>query len=331
MLKKHWKFVIACIVLLVVMIIRFHRAQIQQDNYLGYATALSNGLKDISFFDSRLFPGLPVIIFILNLFINNIFVSGYLAIFAAFIGSYIILYKLTGSVNSFLPIIFPPVMLNQASLIATEMPVMFFILLSLYFFKKEKYSLTILLSTFGFWIRAIAIIPGIIFFVWLLIKKGKNSIKYLPYLLFPFAILALFNLHFFGSKDLLHQFTAYRLLGVGTLGIFQIFADISRAWRWGWYRIFASGLFYFSLSIIIFVGALIELKKKTPLFNKILSIIILASIVFIFSLNSVPFLENLGRYLSPMFPLFWLLIYQKFKSEKWLYFIASVFNRYSIF
>jgi hypothetical protein len=324
MLKTHWRFFVVCFVLLGIMIIRFHQGQIQQDNYLGYTAALSQGLKEISLYDSRLFPGLPVIIFIFNLLINNIFVSGYLVVFAAFIGSYIILYKLTGSINSFLPLIFPPVMLNQSTQIATEIPVIFLILLSLYLFKKEQYSLAIIISAFGFWIRAIAIIPEVIIIAWLFLKDRRSFIKYLPYFLFPLAILAIFNAHFFGLKGLFQQFMAYRQLGVGTLGIIQIFSDIPRAWRWGWYRIFVSGIFYFSVAIVFLIESLIELKRKNAIFNKILAIIILASLVFIFSLNSVPFLENLGRYLSPIIPLFWLLIYKKFKDERWWYIFLPI-------
>lgn len=303
------------------MIFRFHQGIIQQDNYLGYANSLVNGLKDISYFDSRLFPGLPLIIYLLNLIFGNTLLCGYLAVFSAFIGSYIILYKLTGSTNSFIPLIFPPVMLSQASLIATEFPVIFIMLLSLYFFKKGKFALAVLFSAFGFWIRAIAVIPGIVIFVWLLYKNGKNAMKYLPYLLLPFVLLAVFNLHFFGSGNLFQQFMAYRQLGVGTLGITQILSDIPRAWRWEWYRIFASGIFYFSLSIFMFAATL---KRKISIFDKILSATLLASLLFIFSLNSVPFLENLGRYLAPTIPLFWLMFHDKFKSEKWLYFLLPI-------
>jgi hypothetical protein len=306
------------------MVFRFHQGIVQQDNYLGYAVSLPSGLKDISFYDSRLFPGLPAIIYFLNLVFNNTLLCGYLAVFLAFIGSYVILYKLTGSANSFIPLMFPPVMLSQSSLVATEIPVVFLILLSLYLFKKEKYSLAVFVSAFGFWIRAIAIIPGVIILSWLLIRDGRNAIKYLSYFLFPLTLLVFFNLHFFGAEELFHQFTAYQQLGLGTLGITQIFADIPRAYRWGWYRIFASGVFYFSLAIVFVASSIAALRRRSGGFYKVLSATLMVSMAFIFSLNSVPFLENLGRYLAPTVPVFWLLYYDKFRSEKLAWFLLSV-------
>jgi len=243
-------------------------------------------------------------------------------VFSAFIGSYIILYKLTGSVYSFLPLIFPPVMLNQASLVATEIPVIFFILLSFYLFKKGRYSFALLVSAFGFWIRAVAIIPGLIFAIYLLIKNKERSLIYFPFLSFLLILLALFNSHFFGATGIFHQFTVYKALGVNTLGITQIFADFPRAFRWGWYRILISGLFYFSLSVLIFVASVRKFWNE-KLFNKTVLFTILASLAFIYSVNSVPFLENLGRYLAPVIPLFWLIFYKKFEN-KWLYLLLPV-------
>lgn len=324
MLKTHWRFFVICLILIAVMIFRFHSGQIQQDNYLGYAISLAKGLKNISFFDSRLFPGLPAIICLINFILGNILLSGYLAVFSALIGSYIILYKLTDSTNSFIPLIFPPVMLNQASLIATEIPAIFFILLSIFLFKKQKFALAVLVSACGFWIRPITVIPAVAILIYLFIKNKIKVIKFLPFFLLPVVLLLLFNFHFFGSNNLFHQFTAYRNLGVGTLGITQIFADIPRALRWGWYRIFASGVFYFSLAIFLLISTLMEIKKKTKVFDKTLTMALLASLLFIFSLNSVPFLENLGRYLAPTIPLFWIVMQDKFKSEKWAYFLLPI-------
>lgn len=324
MLKIHWRFIIICVILLAISAVRFQKGEVQQDNYLGYAALLSSGLKNISFFDSRLFPGLPIIIYILNLILNNVIFSGYLAVFLAFIGSYIILYKLTKSTFSFIPLIFPPVMLNQSTLVATEIPTLFVILLVLYLFKKKRFALALLLSSFGFWVRAIAIIPGLIILVFLLAKDGKKALEYLPYFFLPLILLVLFNSYFFGSNDLFHQLVAYKQLGVNTLGIAQIFADIPRAWRWGWYRIFASGVFYFFLSLILLSKSILKFRKEREIFGKIIFMTIIALLIFIYSLNSVPFLENLGRYLAPTFPLFWVLFQDRFKNSKIMYLLLPI-------
>ena len=244
--------------------------------------------------------------------------------FMALLCSYIILYKITGSKLSFLPLLFPPVMLSQSTLVATEIPAIFFILLSIYLFKKQKFAISILVSALGFWIRPVAIISAVVIFIYLLTKNKIKAVKYLPFFLLPIVLLLLFNSHFFGSNDPFHQFTAYRNLGVGTLGITQIFADIPRALRWGWYRIFASGVFYFSLAIFLLTSTLMEIKKRTEVFIKIVSMALLASLLFIFSLNSVPFLENLGRYLASTIPLFWIIFHDNFKSKKWVYFLLPI-------
>jgi len=324
MLKIHWKFIVVCIILLAISIIRFQKGEVQQDNYLGYAASLPSGLKNISFFDSRLFPGLPIIIFTLNLIINNNTISGYLAVFLAFIGSYSILYKLTGSKLSFLPLIFPPVMLSQATLVATEIPTLFIILLTLYLFKKKQFALALFLSSFGFWIRAVAIVPGLVILVYLFIKSGKKALKYLPYFFLPLVLLMLFNSHFFGLKDFFHQFFAYKAAGINTLGIIQVLADIPRSYRWGWYRIFVSGVCYFSLSLFMLSKSVLEFKKEREIFNRIVFIIFMASLAFIYSLNSVPFLENLGRFLAPTIPLFWVLFQDRFKNGKIIYLLLPI-------
>ena len=323
-LIEHKWFFISLILAVLLALFRFNHGVIQQDNYVGYAQAFPSSVNKISFFDSRLFPGLPILIYLITFFVRNFYLAGYLITFLSFIGSYFLLYKITNSKLSILPLIFPPVMLNQVSLIATEIPVIFFILLSLFFFNRKKYALAIFISAFGFWIRAVAIIPGIIIFIYLLYKNGRNAIKYLPYLLLPVTLLSLFNLHFFGLSGIFHQFAAYRQLGVGTLGIVQIFTDIPRAWRWGWYRIFASGVFYFSLSVFFLGKVLANIKNRVADFDNILSYILLASLIFIFSVNSVPFLENLGRYLAPTIPLFWLILYKKFDSKIWVYVLLPI-------
>ncbi|MCX6705248.1 MAG: hypothetical protein NT162_02830, partial [Candidatus Woesebacteria bacterium] len=167
-------------------------------------------------------------------------------------------------------------------------------------------------------------IPGVIVLIYLFFKNGRNTVKYFSFLFFPLTLFAIFNVHFFGLGDLLHQFMAYRKLGVNTLGITQVFTDISRAYRWGWYRIFASGVFYFSLSLSFLGCTLANMKKKIGNFNKILSFVLLASLLFVFSVNSVPFLENLGRYLAPTAPLFWVIFYKKLENKKLLYLLIPL-------
>jgi len=123
--KKHWLPFLSLVLAVLLAYFRFSNGIIQQDNYVSYATYLPNSINQISFFDSRLFPGLPILIYVVAFFLNNYYLSGYVLMIASFIGSYILLYKMTKSNLSIIPLIFPPIMLNLATLINTEYPFIF--------------------------------------------------------------------------------------------------------------------------------------------------------------------------------------------------------------
>ena len=106
---KH-KWFLVCLVLAVFLaFFRNTQGTWQQDNYVGYAEHLPSDIGQISFFDSRLLPGLPILIYILHYLAGDFYVAGYLITFLSFIGSYLLLYKLTKSNLSFLPLVFPEV------------------------------------------------------------------------------------------------------------------------------------------------------------------------------------------------------------------------------
>ena len=115
-IEGHKWFFISLILAIFLTIFRFNHGNIQQDNYVGYAKVLPNSLNSISFFDSRLFPGLPILIFLFGQITRNFYVSGYLITILSFAGSYYLLYKITGSKLSILSLVFPPILLNLALL-----------------------------------------------------------------------------------------------------------------------------------------------------------------------------------------------------------------------
>ena len=99
-------------------------------------------------------------------------------------------------------------------------------------------------------------------------------------------------------------------------GFVQLGADLIRAFRWHWYRIFFSGLFY----IIFFAVAWMKAVKLKGLEFWIIT----SMYIFVLAVNLVPFLENLGRYLAPAVPFFWIIFYQKFNDSKNLYLLLPL-------
>lgn len=318
-MQKH-KWLITSLVLTVfLMFFRFTQGIIQQDNYVGYAQTLPFSVGNISFFDSRLLPGLPILIYIFKFFTGNYFIAGYLVTTLSFVGSYLLLYKITKSKLSILPLIFPPILLNLASLIDTELPFIFLTLAGYHLIKKEKLPWAFFIIGVSIWFRlaGLALIFGV--FVYFLIqKKFVRFLTFLPYFLVPVILLLMYNAHFFGSKNIFYQLFTYEALHPNRIsfGLTQLGMDVVRAFRWGWYRILLSGLFYIFFYAYIWVKSInlksLEFWLITGLF------------IFTLTLNLVPFLENLSRYLAPTIPLFWLLFRDKFPNEKVLWLLLPV-------
>ena len=280
---------------------------------------LPNSVSQISFFDSRLFPGLPILIYLFTLFVKNYYLAGYLITILSFIGSYYLLYKITNSKLSFLPLIFPPVLLNLASLIDTEFPFIFLLILGYFLIKKHRLAWAFLIIGFSVWLRlvGVAVMAGI-FIYFLIAKDVKKFFTYLPYFLAPVAILLIYNVHFFGPGNPFYQLFTYETLHPGriNIGVVQLGADLIRAYRWGWYRILFSGFAYIALFAVLWLKSI---KTKSIEFW-----IITGIYFFTLTVNLVPFLENLGRYLAPAIPLFWLLVHKRFRGERWIYFFLPI-------
>lgn len=313
-MRKH-KWLIICLLLAVLLAYyRYSHGVIQQDNYIGYARMLPSSVSQISFFDSRLFPGLPILIYIFTFFVRNCYLAGYLITFLSFAGSYFLLCKITNSKLSFLPLIFPPILLNLASIIDTEFPFIFLLILSYFLIKKEKLAWAFLVIGLSVWFRlaGVAVMAGI-FIYFLIGKEIKKFITYLPYFLIPVVFLVIYNVHFFGAVNPFYQLFTYETLHPGriNIGVVQLGQDLIRAFRWGWYRILFSGLAYIVLFAVLWLKSV---KIKSIEFWIITGIYIFTLVV-----NLVPFLENLGRYLAPTVPFFWLIFNKKLKSDKILY------------
>ena len=314
LMTAHKWFLITLFLAVFLVYLRFNQGVVQQDNYVGYAKMFPGSVGNISFFESRLFPGLPLLIYLLTFITNNYFISGYLITLLSFVGCYVVLHKITKSKLSFLPLIFPPIMLNLASLIDTEFPFIFLIILGYYLLKKEKLLLAFLIIGISIWFR-LAGTAGLagIFIYFLIMKRSKDFFLNLPYFIFPVVLLLVYNAHYFGSENLFYQLFTYQALHPGriSVGVVQLGMDLIRAVRWHWYRIFISGLFYIIFFLVLWVKSI---KLKSLEFW-----IITGIYIFTLSINLVPFLENFGRYLAPAIPFFWTLYYKRLESMKLLY------------
>lgn len=310
-ISRHKWFIICLFIAVLLAILRFNNGIIQQDNYIDYAKLLPSGVTNISFYDSRLMPGLPILIYLLHFITGNYYVAGYLITLASFVGCYLMLYKLTRSNLSFLPLIFPPILLNLASLIDTEFPFIFLILLSYFLLKKRNYSWAFLLIGVSIWFRlaGVAVLAGVFIYMFFEKKTGKFFLN-LPYFLIPVVVLCLYNMQLFGPKNPFYQLFAYEALHPGRIsfGIVQLGQDLIRAFRWGWYRILVSGLFYVFVYFYLYLKSF---KTKSLEFWIITGVYLFTLVV-----NLVPFLENIGRYLAPTIPFFWLMFYSKLTKSK---------------
>jgi hypothetical protein len=318
-MRKHKWLLVTLFLAVLLAYFRYSHGIVQQDNYIGYARMLPGLVGQISFFDSRLFPGLPILIYIFTFFVRNFYLAGYIITLLSFIGSYFLLYKITNSKLSFLPLIFPPILLNLASLIDTEFPFIFLLILGYFFIKKEKFAWAFIIIGLSVWFRlaGVAVMFGV--FIYSLIEKDiKKFFTYLPYFLIPVLLLVIYNVHFFGSVNPFYQLFTYENLHPGriSIGLVQLGQDIIRAYRWGWFRILLSGFAYVLLFAVLWLKSI---KTKSVGFWMITGIYI-----FTLMVNLVPFLENIGRYLAPTIPLFWLFFYKKFTAEKWVYFLLPV-------
>lgn len=317
--RDHKWFIISLFFAVFLALFRFSHGVIQQDNYVGYAQMFPDLVSKISFFDSRLFPGLPILIYLVTFFVRNYYVAGYLITFISFTGSYYLLYKITNSKLSILPLIFPPILLNLASLIDTEFPFIFLILLGYFLIKKKKLAWAFAILGLSVWFRlaGVAVMFGI--FIYFLIQKDlKKFFIHLPYFFIPVVALMIYNVRFFGAGNPFYQLFTYENLHPGriSLGLVQLGEDLIRAYRWGWYRILLSGLAYFVLFAVLWLKSI---KIRNIEFWMITGIYI-----YTLAVNLVPFLENLGRYLAPTIPLFWIIFQSKFKDKKWVYFLLPV-------
>lgn len=322
LISGHFGFVVSLIVIVILIYLRFQNNIIQQDNYLGYARSFDQKLTNLSFFDSRLYPGFPISIFLLTRITSNYYLSGYILVITSFIGSYTLLNKITKSGSNILFLIFPPIMLDVATIIANEYITVFLILLTVYLIYKKKYSFASFISGLTYWFRASGSLVFPAFLITLLLYSRKNiKLKYVLYFAAPIVLFMIYNNHFFGTFSPFYQLAVYKTVSPfgNEVGFVQVIKDVIRTQKWGQADIFLSGLFYIFFYFYFIVQALMKLKRKPNFNNTLLTSSIIFMSIFIFSFSFVPFLENFARYLVPIIPLFWILTYKRLEKKVYFY------------
>jgi len=313
---------ISLIVIFLLILYRFQNGIIQQDNYVGYAKSLENGLKDLSYFDSRLFPGLPILIYIFEKITFNYYAAGYLVVLFSFIGAYVLLNRITNSKANILPLIFPPIMLGIATLIASEYLTIFLILLTSYLFLNRRYSLAAFTSGINILFRPAGSLLFIAMIVALYFHSRKDlKIKYFIYFSMPISFLMLYNKIFFNSLSPFYQLITYKNVSPygNAIGFIGVLNDLVRAYKWHQYDILISGMFYLTFFSCYLQVVLEKYKKQKDMNTLFLILSILLFSFFVLSYSFMPYLENFARYLAPTIPLFWILENKSISKNVYIY------------
>jgi len=299
---------IALIIRLAVSYFQLHdpNFSIQQDSYATYASALNNGTTNnvsyFSLYDTRLFPGYPMLILLGMKVVSSPILVGYVISLISSLVAIYLFWLITG--NTFFTIIFsvfPPIWVAQATKVATEPITAMLLLAALILYRKKYVFLTGLVLGFATDVRLISICLFLAIALQLLIlKKWSNLIKLgLGFAIFIY-LLVMYNYFVFGSSELFRQISVYPVTAHAKFGVTQIIADISRNIQNHEYRTLLSGLFY----LIFSFWGLIKLYKHRSfsITSQLLFYWVFFSLLFIFSYGPPQLLEDFRRFIIPIIP-----------------------------
>jgi Gpi18-like mannosyltransferase len=296
---------------------------LEQDPYLAYTQALSSAefSQVLSQADSRLFPGLPWLIFLVRLIFQDSLVSGLVISGLALLVIFWIGWRLSKSLSYAVWLtLFPPIVFEQTSKISTETVVMALLCLAYWLMAKKRFLLASFLLGYATVVRPISACLFIAMLLYLIKAKKERFKAGLIYVLFPLVLLV-FNVYYWGWSGSFHQLGVYQVVGRATLGLGQLAADVARTIDWGQWRILVSGLIYLG-----FYGFLLKLlleKKGDFLFKgdgKMIKAWVVLTTVFILVAGTTPMLEEIRRFMAVFFPLALLVSYKTvLKQRTWFY------------
>lgn len=279
--------------------------RIQQDNYADYAVALDRGFSDSSFLnksDTRLFPGYPILIFIISKFMVSPTTAGYLISLSSSLLSIYLFWKLTGKkFATFVFAVFPPIWITQSVKVATEPIAVLLLLLSIILYNNKRIFYAGIILGLATDMRLISVCLLVALIIQLFITKKRNRITRLLLGYVPiFFLLFVYNYFVFGGTGIFRQFAFYPSVGHASIGFIQIFKDFAQAALAGQYRTLLSGLFYILITLLATLG--LYKKRKLSDFNNLCFYWMLLSLLFIFAYGPTPLLGEYRRFLVPIIP-----------------------------
>ena len=260
------------------------------------------------------FPGYSVLILlfapILGYLKSMLFISLAFTIFSAWAFYFLIRdFKLTSQplYLSFLFLILPARWVIVHSVGSAEPIFIFFVISSLYFFlkfeKNSKFINILLSAAFGLGAQLIRP-PGILLFIalflYILLKRNINKLKYLPLMLIPLGLLGIFYLYSISYGD----FWAYFHSGDNIHLTFPPFQVFNKHQFWVG-EIWLEDIIY--VFILGFLGGLYLLKQKLIPFAFFVLVYLGASTLVAH--------RDISRYTLPIFP-FLLIAYEKILTSR---------------
>lgn len=275
---------------------------IEQERFSSYVLSLQGDSfpKDLNYFDTRFFPGLVWILYLINILTNNYFITSLIFIFFVLIIFFYVLIILTKNpFYAFLLTIFPPIVFEQSSKVSTETVSVMLILFSYYLFFNKKRGLAFFIVGISSIIRpfsAIVVVP----MVYQLLKENKFSefTKGLFFLAtFP-VLMFLYNQKHFG--DIFYQIKPYSEVAGGAPGVFQFITDYFSFFINGKYGVIASASFYIFTSLFLLIFIMKSKKdfvfKDDKIFVKVFLVLSFLS-SFIINFSGFPILADVRRFL----------------------------------
>lgn len=339
--RKFWYFFVLTILVHLALFIYknyfviFPRANsLQQEQFVTYVTPMARGVfpNGVPWAFTANFPGLPFLIWAVNLIVRNIWISGYLITIVSLVVTYLLTTKLTKNPFwGFLVTIFPPIVFELTSKISTETVAIAISILVYWLLSKKKYLWIAFLSGYGVILRPIMICPFIaVLIIQLGHQKAWEIIKQLAlFSIFP-LVMVIFNLHYW--RDPLYQFVIHVEGGRAVPVVIQLVKDVFRAIKIGEIKILYSGLSYVIFSVWLLWLTL--QNKKDYLFKGDRLFVIIATVltfVFNYSIGPIPILEEIRRYLAVFFPLILIVNYRYFLTKKPLVYLFLGFSLFSLF
>jgi hypothetical protein len=282
-----------------------HRFTIQQDNYANYAHALRLNLLHTGYlspFDTRLFPGYPILIagFASFLPFSEIAIGVTISIVTS-IFAIILFWKWTQhSLATTLFAFIPPMWLQSNVKVSTEPLSVFLMLGSILLYKRQKFFFTGVLLGYTCTVRNIA------FFLFLSLlsmtlknKEPKNVFKLLLGFSFPVLALLIFNQIFWNQP--LYQFMTYGTYSKMMFGVTALFTSLIKNIQHKEFRILISSGFYLLFTFWGTAGLVWAAFKKKGIYS-LACVWGVLSLAFLFTVSFSSFLEDFGRYTVPFLP-----------------------------